>query len=86
MPKNISKNLCALNLANNYLTSLEGVEQFMSLEEICLKNNRIHKGTNLLPLGNMKKLSRIEIDGNPFLKEPLDEDVLDLIIEKETDI
>ena len=68
MPKNISKNTNAINLANNYLTTLQGVEQFVNLEEICLKNNRIQKGTNLLTLANLKKLNKMEIEGNPFLK------------------
>lgn len=34
----------------------------------------------------MPKLYKVKIEGNPFLQEPLDEEILQFLIEKDTDI
>lgn len=49
-------------------------------------NNRIKNGRELIVLAELPKLFKIKIEGNPFLQQPLDEAVLELLIEKETDI
>lgn len=49
-------------------------------------NNRVKNGNELIVLASLPKLFKIKIEGNPFLQEPLDEAVLELLIEKDTDI
>lgn len=82
----MARNVKVLNLSGNLLAKLDNMRQFVSLKEIDITNNCIRNGSEIMCLAQLPKLLRICVKGNPFLLDPLDEDVLELLIEKETDI
>ena len=82
----ISKKIVKISLSKNFISKLDNLEQFVNLCELDVSRNRIKNGKELLKLSKMKKLTRVKIEGNPFLDQPLDEEVLEFILQRETDI
>jgi Leucine-rich repeat (LRR) protein len=67
-PSYLAKKIIKLALKNNYLKTLDDVEQFSNLCEIDVRYNRIAEGQELLKLYKMRNLTRVYIGGNPFLE------------------
>jgi hypothetical protein len=85
----VSPFLCSeienLNLHKNKLSSLKNIDQFVFLKELDVSSNKISKCSELACLKSMQ-LRKIYVSDNPFLSEPLDEEILDFLLERETDI
>ena len=60
-----------LSLANNYISSLENIQQFKNIDTILLENNKISKIGDLEPLNCCRKLTSLSIYPNPVCKLPL---------------
>ena len=76
----------SLDLRGNRLTSLKGIEQFTCLKELDISENRIQKCEELSRLRELPQLKRLYLGNNPFLNEPIPEIILELILDKDTDI
>ncbi|KAM9445128.1 geranylgeranyl transferase type-2 subunit alpha [Clarias gariepinus] len=57
-----------LEVDNNAIENLEGLYHLPNLEEVSLKNNKISKVSDLLPLATCRKLTRLDLRGNPVTK------------------
>lgn len=75
-----------MNLQKNRLTSLKGIEQFTFLKELDISENKIQNCEELNRLKELYQLKKLYLSNNPFLNEPISEDILDFILDKETDI
>ncbi|KAI9893563.1 MAG: hypothetical protein M1814_006359 [Vezdaea aestivalis] len=61
--------ITALNLRNNRLTSLAGVEKLPSLERLDLRGNRLNDPTEAARLTNSPDIREIWVSGNNFTKQ-----------------
>jgi hypothetical protein len=69
-PEQVTK----LYLSGNYISDLVGIEQLRGLRVLSLMNNSIRYLENLQPLGKLKCLETLSLDGNivsrmPFYRE-----------------
>jgi len=76
----------SLNLHKNKLSSLKNISQFHFLKELDISSNKIINCSELTCLKDLHHLRKIYVSDNPFLSEPLDERILDFLLERETDI
>lgn len=68
-----------LDLADNLLQRLDGIEQLTQLRFVDLRNNRIADQRELLRLGKCKHLRRVCLQGNPFVNRELNGAVKELL-------
>jgi hypothetical protein len=76
----------SLDLHANRLTSLKGIEQFTCLRELDISENRLPRAEELGRLRELPHLQKLYLGSNPLLNEPIPEAILELILDKETDI
>jgi Leucine-rich repeat (LRR) protein len=76
----------SLDLRANRLASLKGIEQFSCLRELDVSENRLQKCEELARLRQLPQLKKLYLGNNPFLNEPIPEAILELILDKDTDI
>ena len=60
--------ITALNLRQNRLISIAGIERLYSLERLDLRDNRLTDPTELARLTGLPEIREIWISGNPFVK------------------
>lgn len=66
--------------------SVRNLAQFTALKELDISSNKIVDCNELSCLISMVNLRKIYFSSNPFLSEPIEETILELILEKETDL
>ena len=76
----------SLDLSCNKLTSLKGIEQFTALKQLNIADNKVARCQELEYLGQLLELKKLYLGNNPFLNQPINENILDFILDKETDI
>jgi hypothetical protein len=70
LPARISKTVKTLYLSNNYLDSLEHIDQFENLLYCSLTHNFIRYLDEIQPLSRLKALLKVSLSGNIVTKMP----------------
>lgn len=68
LSKNPLPAITALNLRNNRLISIAGVERLLSLERLDLRGNKMSDPTELARLTGMPEIHEVWVANNPFVK------------------
>lgn len=59
-----------LNLSNNYIKSLEGIESFANLQSLSLCANKIEHWEEFFRVKNKRRLNWLKVEGNPLESHP----------------